>query len=63
MGIKNFLRKYYSFSEREQRGIMVLLALILVFWILTLVIENHHQPVDVEYINGDTLSVNEIQKE
>jgi len=61
MGIKNFLRKYYSFSKREQRGIMVLIALILVFWVLTLVIENHQRPVDVEYINGDTISVNEIR--
>ncbi|MDK2910783.1 MAG: competence protein ComEA [Bacteroidales bacterium] len=61
MGIKNFLRKYYSFSKREQRGIMVLIALILVFWGLTLVIENHQRPVNVEYINGDTISVNEIR--
>ncbi|NLH52692.1 MAG: helix-hairpin-helix domain-containing protein, partial [Bacteroidales bacterium] len=40
---------------------MVLIALILVFWVLTLVIENHQRPVDVEYINGDTISVNEIR--
>lgn len=60
MGIKKFLRKYYSFSKREQRGIMVLIALILVLWVSTLIIENFRQPVDVEYINGDTLSVNEI---
>jgi len=63
MGLKRFLRKYYAFSRREQRGILVLLALIIVSWILTLVIENRRQAIDIKFIEGELLTFAKPEEE
>lgn len=56
MGLKGFLRKYFSFSRREQRGILVLMAFILLAWVLTWIFQRHTQTQTVEYLPDSLLT-------
>ncbi|MGC8864839.1 MAG: ComEA family DNA-binding protein [Bacteroidales bacterium] len=55
MGHKGFLRKYFSFTRREQRGILVLLAFILLIWILTFIFQQQAQNTSLEYLPDSLL--------
>ncbi len=57
MGVKGFIRKYYSFSRREQRGILVLLLLIFISWILSFILGHRIRPIRVEYFNDELLAL------
>ncbi len=63
MGLKGFLRKYYAFSKREQRGILVLMAFIIVSWIFILVIENRRQAPDIKFLEGELLTFTKPERE
>lgn len=56
MGLKGVLRKYFSFTRREQRGILVLLAFICLVWLFTWIFQRPTQTESVEYLPDSLLT-------
>lgn len=56
MRLKGFLRKYFSFTRREQRGILVLFAIICLVWLLTWIFHRQTKTQPVEYLPDSLLT-------